>query len=137
MSTSIRRFQRGFTLIEILIVLGIIGILLGLGLPQYKNSLIKARESVLRENLFQLRKLIDQYHLDKGKYPDSLQALVQDNYIRMIPTDPITKSSTTWVEVRETPAPDEYVTAESLGVIDVKSGSEEKSPIDQTPYNTW
>jgi general secretion pathway protein G len=127
----------GFTLIEMVIVFALIGILVGLGLPQYKYSLVKAKETVLRENLFVLRKLIDQYYQDKGKYPASLQALVQDGYVRAIPTDPVTKSSTTWVEVRETPAPDELVMPDSLGVIDVKSGSEEKSPIEGTPYNTW
>jgi general secretion pathway protein G len=119
------------------IVFALIGILVGLGLPQYKYSLAKARESVLRENLFVLRKLIDDYYMDKGKYPAALQALVQDGYIRTIPVDPITKSSTSWVEVRETPAPDEYVMPDMLGVIDVKSGSELKSPIDGSLYNTW
>jgi general secretion pathway protein G len=127
----------GFTLIEMVIVFALIGILIGLALPQYKYSLVKAKETVLRENLFVLRKLIDQYYQDKGKYPASLQALVQDGYVRAIPTDPVTKSSTTWVEVRETPAPDELVMPDALGVIDVKSGSEEKSPIEGTPYNTW
>ncbi len=128
---------RGFTLIEMVIVFALIGILVGLGLPQYKYSLVKAREAVLRENLFQIRKQIDLYFQDKGKYPASLQALVQDGYLRTMPVDPITKLSTTWVEVRETPNPEEYVLPESLGVIDVHSGSEQKSPIDQTPYNTW
>jgi general secretion pathway protein G len=127
----------GFTLIEMVIVFALIGILIGLALPQYKYSLVKAKETVLRENLFVLRKLIDQYYQDKGKYPASLQALVQDGYVRAIPTDPVTKSSTTWVEVHETPAPDELVMPDALGVIDVKSGSEEKSPIEGTPYNTW
>jgi general secretion pathway protein G len=119
------------------IVFALIGILVGLGLPQYKYSLVKARESVLRENLFVLRKLIDQYYQDKGKYPAALEALVQDGYVRSIPVDPITKSSTTWEEVRETLPPDEYVMPETLGVIDVKSGSQQKSPIDGTVYNTW
>jgi general secretion pathway protein G len=127
----------GFTLIEMVIVFALIGILVGLGLPQYKYSLVKARESVLREDLFVLRKLIDQYYMDKGKYPAALQALVQDGYLRAIPVDPITKSSATWEEVRETLPPDEYVMPETLGVIDVKSGSQQKSPIDGTIYNTW
>lgn len=137
MKTRIGGRTGGFTLIEMVIVFALIGILVGLGLPQYKYSLVKARESVLRENLFVLRKLIDQYYQDKGKYPVALQALVQDGYLRTIPVDPITKSSTTWEEIHETLPPDEYVMPETLGVIDVKSGSEQKSPIDGTVYNTW
>jgi len=131
------RRSGGFTLIEMVIVFALIGILVGLGLPQYKYSLAKARESVLRENLWTLRKLIDQYYQDKGKYPAALQALVQDGYIREMPVDPVTKSSTTWVEVRETPPQDEYVMPDTLGVVDVHSGSDQKSPLDGTPYNTW
>jgi general secretion pathway protein G len=131
------RQRGGFTLIEMVIVFALIGILVGLGLPQYKYSLVKAREAVLRENLTVIRKQIDQYYQDKGKYPATLQALVQDGYIRSMPLDPVTKSSSTWVEIRETPSPDEYVLPDSLGVVDVKSGSEAKSPIDGTLYNTW
>lgn len=127
----------GFTLIEIIIVLSIIGLLVGLGLPTYKSATVKAREAVLRENLFILRKLIDQYAQDKGKYPASLQALVQDSYIRAIPVDPMTHLATTWVEVRELPSPEDPLLSEIPGVIDVKSGSEDKSPIDGSPYNTW
>lgn len=128
---------RGFTLIEMVIVFALIGILVGLGLPQYKYSLVKARESVLRENLFQIRKQIDLYYQDKGKYPASLQALVQDGYLRSMPVDPVTRLSTSWVEVREEPSPEEYVMPEMLGIIDVHSGSDQKSPIDGTAYNTW
>ena len=137
MNKRVSRCGAGFTLIEMVIVFALIGILVGLGLPQYKYSLIKARETVLRENLTVLRKLIDQYYQDKGKYPASLQALVQDGYLRTMPMDPMTKSSETWVEVRETPSPDEYVMPDSLGVIDVKSGSDQKSPIDGTLYSSW
>ena len=137
MKTTDPRRAAGFTLLEMVIVFALLGILLGLGLPQYKYTLIKGREAVLRENLFQLRKQIDHYYQDKGKYPASLQALVQDGYFRTMPVDPVTKSSTTWVEVREQPSPDEYVLPDALGVIDVKSGSEEKSQLDGTPYNTW
>jgi general secretion pathway protein G len=134
---STRTGERGFTLIEIIIVLSIIGLLVGLGLPTYKSATVKAREAVLRENLFILRKLIDQYAQDKGKYPASLQALVQDSYIRAVPIDPMTHLTTSWVEVRELPSPEDPLLSEIPGVIDVKSGSEDKSPIDGSPYNTW
>ncbi|OGD13241.1 MAG: hypothetical protein A2V76_09940 [Candidatus Aminicenantes bacterium RBG_16_63_14] len=129
--------ERGFTLIELIIVLSIIGLLVGLGLPNYKSATVKAREAVLKENLFILRKLIDLYAQDKGKYPASLETLVQDSYIRAIPVDPMTRQSTTWVEVRELPSPEDPMINEVPGVFDVKSGSEDKSPLDGSPYNTW
>lgn len=131
------RPRKGFTLIELIIVLSIIGLLVGLGLPQYKTASIKAREAVLKENLFILRKLLDQYAMDKGKYPASLQTLVQEGYLRMIPVDPMTRSAETWVEVREVPSLEDPMIMELPGVVDVKSGSEDKSPVDQSLYSTW
>ena len=131
------RSRPGFTLIEIIIVLGIIGLLVGLGLPQYKSARIKSQETVLKANLFELRKQIDLYFLDKGQYPLTLQTLVQEGYLRSLPVDPMTRSSSTWVEIRETPAPDDFVMLGTLGVVDVTSGSEDKSPIDGSFYNTW
>ena len=131
-----KKNQPGFTLIEMVIVFSLIGILLGLALPQYQAAARRAREAVLKEDLFQFRKLIDHYYQDKGKYPASLQALVDDKYLRSIPVDPMTQSPTTWVEVRETPSPDEVSAMENMGVIDVKSSSEAKS-LDGTLYNTW
>ncbi len=128
--------QPGFTLIEMIIVFSLIGILVGLGLPQYQTAARRAREAVLKEDLFQFRKLIDHYYQDKGKYPASLQALVDERYLRTIPVDPMTQSGTSWVEVRETPSMDDLTSMENLGVIDVKSGSEANS-LDGTPYNTW
>lgn len=128
---------RGFTLIELIIVLSIIGLLVGLGLPQYKSAAVKAREAVLKENLFILRKLLDQYAMDKGKYPGSLQTLVQEGYLRTIPVDPMTRSAETWVEVREVPSLEDPMVMEIPGVVDVKSGSQDKSPVDGSPYNTW
>ena len=132
-----RTGDRGFTLIEIIIVLGIIALLVGVALPTYKSATVKAREAVLHENLFILRKLIDQYAQDKGKYPASLQTLVEDSYIRSIPIDPMTQQSTTWVEIREQPTVEEPMLAEIPGIVDIKSGSDQKSPIDGSPYNSW
>ena len=128
--------RKGFTLIELIIVFTLIGILVGLGLPQYKYATQRARESVLKENLFQLRKLINQYYVDKAKYPFSLQDLVDEEYLRRIPVDPMTKSSETWIEVREDLNPEEAMMGLEPGVMDVLSGSEEKA-LDGTFYNTW
>lgn len=126
----------GFTLIELIIVFTLIGILLGLALPQYKYATKKAREAVLKEDLFILRKLIDQYFSDKGKYPTSLQVLVEEGYLRRLPVDPFTNSAETWEEVREVLSPEDMMAGKQPGVIDVRSGSKEKA-IDGTPYNTW
>jgi general secretion pathway protein G len=136
MQQSVRRDCRGFTLIEIIIVFTLIGILVGLGLPQYKTSIKRARESVLKEDLFTFRKLIDQYLNDKGKYPASLQTLVEEAYLRKIPVDPMTNSAETWVEIRENPPYEEMVPGQEFGIVDILSGSEEKS-LSGTPYNTW
>lgn len=130
------RRRGGFTLIELIIVFTLIAILVGLGLPQFKNSTKNAREVVLKEDLFQFRKLIDQFFVDKTKYPPSLQALVDEGYLRAIPVDPITRSATTWVEVREQLTDETLIPGFEPGVIDVRSGSEAKS-LDGTAYNTW
>jgi general secretion pathway protein G len=129
--------ERGFTLIEIIIVFTLIGILVGLGLPQYTTSVKRAREVILKEDLFQMRKLINQYYTDKGKYPVSLQTLVDEQYLRSIPIDPITKSSQTWVEVQQTLTDDEMMAFDiEIGIVDILSGSNEKA-LDGTLYNTW
>jgi general secretion pathway protein G len=131
-----RTGRRGFTLIEMIIVFTLIGILVGLALPQYQNAVRKAKESVLKETLFQVRKLIDQYYSDKGKYPTSLQVLVDEHYLRSVPEDPITGKTDAWVIVQEQPTPEELDPTKELGITDIHSGSEEKG-IDGTPYNTW
>ena len=126
----------GFTFIEVIIVFTLIGILVGLGIPSYTNAVRKSREAILKEDLFMFRKLIDYYYHDKGVYPPSLQALVTERYLRMMTVDPITHSSETWVEVRETYDPADGEPPLAPGVIDVHSGSDQKA-IDGTLYNTW
>jgi general secretion pathway protein G len=107
---------RGFTLIELLVVLAVVATLLTLALPRYFGSIDKSKEAVLKENLFQLRDAISRYHADKGKYPETLDALAADKYLRKVPLDPITESATTWVVI---PPEDR----EKGGVYDVRSGS--------------
>jgi general secretion pathway protein G len=128
--------EKGFTLIELIIVITIIGILVGLGLPQFKNATKRAREATLKENLFTLRKLINQYQVDKGYYPQSLQTLVEEEYLFRIPVDPITKSADTWVEIPQVMTMEEMATGVMPGIMDVQSGSDEIGT-DGTAYNTW
>lgn len=131
-----RKLRKGFTLIELIIVFALIGILVGLAIPQYKNALQNAKESVLKENLFLLRTLINQYYTDKWKYPATLQTLVDEDYIRSIPVDPITRSAETWKVVQEELEAEELMAGVEPGIVDVFSGSDQTA-IDGTPYNTW
>ena len=121
--------RRGFTLIELLVVLAIIATLLTIAVPRYYSSLDKSKEAVLKENLYQLRDAIGKYYADRGKYPESLQALATDKYLRSVPLDPVTDSATTWIVV----APED---PQKGGVFDVKSGAEGKA-IDGSEFSTW
>jgi general secretion pathway protein G len=130
------RVREGFTLIEIIIVFALIGILVGLALPRYQHSRHKAQEAVLKEDLFVMRKLINEYYTDKGKYPASLRTLVEENYLRMIPIDPMTGSAESWQEIKDQPSYEEMVPGEENGIVDVRSGSQAKA-LDGTTYDTW
>jgi general secretion pathway protein G len=128
------RASGGFTMIELLIVLSLIVILASMGMSQYHSSVVYAKESTLKEDLFRMRDAIDQYYADKGQYPASLDALVSDHYMRAIPVDPFTKSNASWQTV---PAEADATnpTAEP-GVYDVKSGAEDTA-MDGTRYSDW
>jgi len=130
------RLRPGFTLIEIIIVFALIGILVGLALPQYQHARHKAQEAVLKEDLFQFRKLIDQYYSDKGKYPATLRTLVEEKYLRTLPLDPMTGSADTWQEIKDQPSFEELVPGVEYGIVDVRSGSQAKA-LDGTTYDTW
>lgn len=132
------RRNRGFTLVELLVVMAILGILVAIAVPQLQKAPIRAKEAALREDLFTFRTCLDQFYADKGHYPESLQTLVTEKYIRKIPVDPFTKSADTWQVVMEEPDSSEAASADAQpGIIDVKSGSKLVSVIDNTPYNTW
>ena len=133
----VKESQKGFTLIELIIVFTLIGILVGLALPQYQTGTRRAREAVLKENLFILRTLINQYYTDKMKYPASLQTLVDEGYLRGIPKDPITQSSETWIEIPEILNLEDMLSGMEIpGIVDVNSGSE-RTALDGTFFNTW
>jgi general secretion pathway protein G len=126
----------GFTLIELLVAMAIIGILVAIAVPQLKNAPIKAKEATLREDLFTFRSCLDQFYADKGHYPDTLQTLVTEKYIRKIPIDPFTKSADTWQVVMEEPDSSDTASTDPPGIVDVKSGSKLAS-LDGSLYNTW
>ena len=124
----------GFTLIEILIVVSIIGILVSIAVPIYQKSILRTRESVLRNNLFTMRTVLDEYTYDKQKAPQALQDLVQEGYLRQVPVDPMTGSSTTWKIIMEEAL--QSVNQSEPGIYEVHSGSD-KMGLDGTPYSDW
>ncbi len=126
--------RRGFTLIEILIVMTIVSILVSIAVPLYQKSVIRAKESVLRNNLFTLRTVIDEYTFDKKKAPQSLEDLVREGYLRQIPIDPMTGSDKTWVVIMEDALTS--VDQSEPGIYDVRSGSDRIS-LEGTPYSEW
>jgi general secretion pathway protein G len=128
------RSSRGFTLIEVLIVLTLVVILASVGMATYTNSVDRAREAVLKEDLFRMRDAIDQYYADKNKYPASLEDLVSDGYLREIPKDPITDSKDTWQTVPAEADPNNP--AAEPGIENVRSGSD-RTAMDGSKYADW
>jgi len=128
------RKQRGFTLIEMIIVISIIFILTGIAAPIYSAHLQRAREAVLKEDLYTMRNAIDQYTMDKNKAPQTLDDLVTAGYMARIPPDPMTRATDTWQAVQE----DVFLNPEQTdpGISDVHSGSSQVAS-DGTAYNTW
>jgi general secretion pathway protein G len=128
------RRDRGFTLIELMIVISMILILVSISIPAYNQSILRAKESVLRQDLFELRSLISQYTLDKQKAPQALDDLVQGGYIKQIPMDPMTGSNSTWTVDQEDTVMS--VDQQDPGVSDVHSGAAGTSS-DGTAYSSW
>jgi general secretion pathway protein G len=131
---STGRRQKGFTLIELIVVCAIIGLLATAAVANYRRSIIKAKEAVLSQDLYTMRTLINQYFADKGKYPSDLQGLVEAHYLQTIPKDPFTQSSDTWVT--EAAEMDESDITTEPGIANVKSGAEGTS-LDGKAYSEF
>lgn len=129
-----KRAQRGFTLIELMVVMFVIALLLSIAAPVYQKSIVRSKESVLRGNLSAIRNMIDEYTIDKQKAPDSLDDLVSEGYLRQVPLDPMTNSNQTWKTVMEETAVGGSTSAP--GLFDVHSGSDKKA-LDGTNYADW
>ena len=132
--TQTGKRRGGFTLIELLVVMSIVTILVSLAIPVYQRSILRSKETVLKNNLFSIRQVIDEYTYDKQKAPQALQDLVQEGYLREVPTDPMTGSNTTWRIVMEDAL--QSVDQTEPGIFDVHSGSD-KSGLDGTAYAEW
>ena len=128
------RRAAGFTFVELMVVIAIIVIIISMAIPIYNKTIVRSKESVLKNNLFTLRTVIDNYTYDKQKAPQSLNDLVSDGYLREVPVDPMTGSNTTWHTVMEDAS--QSVNQTEPGIFDVKSGSD-KTSLDGTPYSDW
>ncbi len=128
------RSAAGWTLIEMMVVVALISVLVGIAAAQYRNAVIRAQEAVLKEDLFRMRDAIDQYYADKQQYPEALEALVAEGYLRSVPDDPFTSSSESWQTVQA--EPDARNPSAPPGVFDVKSGSD-RMGLDGSAYAEW
>jgi len=131
---KLNRRRCGFTIIELMVVMTIISILVSLAVPFYQKSILRAKESVLRNNLFTMRTVIDEYTYDKQKAPQTLQDLVSEGYLRVVPRDPMTDSDSSWKIIMEDATGS--VNSNESGIFDVRSGSQKMS-LDGTPYSEW
>jgi len=127
-----RRF--GFTFLELMIVMAVIAVLISIALPIYQRTIQRSKESVLKNNLFTMRTVIDEYTYDKQKAPQTLQDLVSDGYLRQVPIDPMTNSSDTWKLIMEDAT--NTVNQTEPGIFDVRSGSDGTS-LEGSPYAEW
>jgi general secretion pathway protein G len=126
--------RRGFTFVELMIVMAIIAILISIAIPIYQRTITRAKESVLKNNLFTMRTVIDEYTYDKQKAPQTLQDLVSDGYLREVPMDPMTNSNDSWKIIQEDAT--NTVNQQQPGIYDVRSGSD-KISLEGTPYAEW
>ena len=129
-SGEVNRKQRGFTLVELMVVMAITLTIISIAVPMYTTAMVRAKESVLQSNLFTIRSVIDQYTYDKESPPQSLEDLVAEGYLRQVPVDPFTESSDTWEIISDIGPSGES------GVFDVRSGSDREG-LDGTPYAEW
>ena len=134
MAHPTRSGRSGFTMIELMIVMTVITILVSVAVPFYQKSILRSKESVLKNNLFTLRTVIDEYTMDKGKAPQTLQDLVSDGYLRSVPMDPMTGSDQSWKIIMEDAT--SSVNQTEPGIFDIQSGSD-KTSLEGTAYAEW
>jgi len=128
------RRPRGFTFVEMMVVLTIMVVLITMAIPIYNRTIVRSKEAVLRQNLFTIRTVIDNYTYDKMKAPQNLEDLVRDGYLRTVPVDPMTGTNDTWKTIMEDPG--QSVDQNEPGLWDIKSGSDKMS-LEGTPYSDW
>lgn len=121
--------KRGFTLIEMMVVMAVVALLLSIAVPRYFGSLERSKEAALRQNLAVVRDVLDKFYTDQGRYPENLDELVEKKYLRALPVDPLTESDKTWIQV---PSQDQSI----KGISDIRSGAE-GSAIDGVPFEQW
>jgi general secretion pathway protein G len=129
-----KRRRAGFTIMELMVSMAIVLVVISVAVPLYQKSVIRARESVLRQNLFSLRTVIDEYTYDKQKAPQQLEDLVREGYLRQLPLDPIVGNNTSWKIIMEDASG--AASQSEPGIFDVRSSSE-KTSLEGTPYSEW